>query len=313
MEKKNEKTKKKPMDDKKFERVMRKIEISIGFMGIIVNIVIAIFVGTATNNIGNITDNKGTINSAETINNNYGEKVPTSQMLQNALNYYKNEQYEEAFKEYVKCIKDDSAIAHLNIGYLYSHGLGCDFDFGQAQFHYKEAIRLGMKEKGFENYMALNLAKPDSLENTIEALKYGYYSENEDTIRYLSYLQTGTMYANFEGNCKENARIFMEKIENNQDLNLEEKLVIGSVEIKEIDRNYTPTDTMFKKYSKYTKVWREGEATTTSMLGKENGEYKEILLNVADIGETDYYIVSNYKFIFSDTIFSEEFYEFINI
>lgn len=185
-------------------------------------------------------------------------------------NIYKNERYEEAFEEYIKCIEEDNAIAHLNIGYLYSHGLGCITDFEQAQHHYKEAIKLGKKKEGFDNYMALNLVRPIKMENTIAALQYGYEIEDRNTICYLSYLQTGIMYANFENNCEENARIFMQKIKSNQDLDLEKRLVIESVEINEIDRRYILSDTIFKKYSKCTEIW--GKRRGTNYIKTYKGE-----------------------------------------
>lgn len=50
------------------------------------------------------------------------------------------------------------------------------------------------------------------------------------------------------------------------------------------------------------KYGEKGGAQTTLKLIKENEEYKEVLQNVAEIGETDYYIVSNYKFLFSDSM-----------
>lgn len=306
-------------DDKAFDRIMRKKELKVKILGIVVNVVIAFIAGKVINNyyssIENTINNVGTINRADTINNNYGEKLTITQRLQNALNYYRNEQYELAFTEYIKCLEDDSnnAIANLNIGYLYSHGLGCSFDYNQACHYYEIAIRQGMKKEGIKNYLALNLTRPNNFESTIKALKCGYEEDDENTIRYLSYLENGTMYAKFEKNCRENAKLFIQKDIDNQTSNLENNLVVGSVEIKEIESRQVPNDTVFRTYTKYINEWTKIGTTTIRSLIEENGEYKEILRNVSKIGDIDYYIITNYKFMFSDNLFSETFYEYVNI
>ena len=202
--------------------------------------------------------------------------------------------------------------ANLNIGYLYSNGLGCNVNLDKAGQYYLKATELGLKDEGLDNYISLNLTKPTSLELVMEALRKGFYAKDENTIQYLSYLQTGTMYAKIEDSCYENAELFIQKIEENQQLNLEGNLVIGSVEIQKINGEYNPQDTIFRKYEKYANRIEAFEDGTTSKLILENGEYKEVLEKVYNFDNFMYYIVTNYKFKFSDNIFSEKFYENIN-
>lgn len=52
---------------------------------------------------------------------------------------------------YLECIQENSAIAYLNLDYLYLNAFGCDYNFDVACYYYKKACELGLQE-GLEKY-----------------------------------------------------------------------------------------------------------------------------------------------------------------
>ncbi len=237
------------------------------------------------------------------VNVNTESKTMESELYE-AQGYVAQGQYESAMKIYQKW-QNSSAIANINIGYLYSNALGVEQDTEIAGTYYKKAHKMG-DPRGLTNYLFINLAKPISYTQTITALRYGYDNENESTLKFLSLLITDSLESKYSNTTKTNADAFWNlDIQNQKELLL--KYTIENVDyIEKLEDKDIPQDTDFTEY-KLTTI------NGSEYLYKAIAGYVEMYDNdtksynwepVYDI--KNYYTKHSKHFIYADLLFDEQ-------
>lgn len=241
------------------------------------------------------------------ITNNYQEKLSLEKKLLLAQNYYLDGYYIKAYELYEECY-DHSPIASLNLGYLYSTGLGCTQDFSLACRYYIKAYEKGLQE-GLTNYLAINLITPSSFEETIAALTYGYDQKSEVAIHYLAYFETGTMHAELYDCCWENAKVFLGRSIYEQTEKMKDKLTLNNAEMIRIEGEETPQDSDFITFAKYDDFLECVGNKSVRVPVDQNGTRFWEIKNVNAYGISTYYLVSHFRFEFTDHFISENFYK----
>ncbi len=283
----------KQVEKTKFDKGIKIVELIIKAIALFLSTSVFITICTDTQ-IGNII-------------NNYSEEKSVEQKLIEAQNYYLDGYYIKAYEIYAET-KNESSIASINLGYLYSNGLGCKANFGLACRYYKQAYEQGLIE-GLWNYLAINLNTPNSYEETIAALIYGFENDNEVAIQYLSYFESGEMYAELNENCKQKAQIFVERETYEQIDMLKEKLCLRSAEMVRFEDENIPKDTDFKTYTKYDDFLEHIGNKSIRLPIEENGTNIWVLKSVNTYQTSSYYVVSYFRFIFADYFEEECFYK----
>lgn len=138
--------------------------ITISIVRIVKNIKVKNSHSDNTTTIVTEVDNTKDVNSITIVNNrntyiNLSEEESIHDQLLNAENFFNREAYSQSFDIYRK-LSDRSDIANLNIGYMYSRGLGCKPNYEEACNKYKTAFEMGQKELALDNYLAINLLTP---------------------------------------------------------------------------------------------------------------------------------------------------------
>lgn len=277
----------------KFEKGVKIAELLLKFLGLFLAASVLVVV-CINAQFGNIT-------------NNYQEEISLEKRLIEAQNYYLDGYYIKAYEIYEEC-HNTSAIASINLGYLYSKGLGCKADFSLACRYYKQAYEYGLKE-GLANYLAINLMSPNSFEETLSALAYGFEYDDETAIYYLSYFETGTMYGQLYDFCRQNAEKFLAKATYKQVETLKDKLVLRNAEMIRLESAEVPEDTDFKTYAKYDDFVEHIGNKTISIPVEENGSQVWVLKDVDAYKTSSYYIISHMRFNFADYFVAENYYK----
>lgn len=283
----------KPREKSKFDRKVKIVELVIKAIALFLSA--SVFVAVCVNTqIGNIT-------------NNYREELSLEKKLVDAQNYYLDGYYIKAYEAYEE-MHNESAVASLNLGYLYSKGLGCKSDFSLACRYYKQAHKKGLEE-GLINYIAINLITPNSFEETISALLYGYENDNHVAIHYLSYFETGKMYGELYDCCRENAKNFIARDIYDQIEKIKDKLSLENAEMIRIEDENIPKNTDFKTYTKYDDLLELVGNKSIQIPIEENGRILRELKHVNAYKTSPYYIISYYRFDFADYFAEESYYK----
>ncbi len=283
----------KQVEKTKFDKSIKVVELIIKAIALFLSTSVFITICTNTQ-IGNII-------------NNYSEEKSIEQKLIEAQNYYLDGYYIKAYEIYEE-IKNESAIASINLGYLYSKGLGCDVDFELACRYYKQAYEKDLPE-GLINYLSINLITPNSFEETISALIYGYANDNETAIKYLSYFETDVMYDEMYTFCKQNAKNFIDRESYEKIEKMKDKICLQNAEMVRIEEKHVPENTVFKTYTKYDEFLEQVGNVSIRLPIKENGNDVWVLKNVNSYQTSQYYVVSYFRFNFADYFANETFYK----
>lgn len=263
--------------------------------------ILGIFIGT--NYINNIANN-----IAATFTNNVNvntEQKTMAEELYDAQNYVEQGMYESAMSIYQKW-KNSSAEANINIGYLYSNGLGTEKDTEIAGMYYKIAYNMG-EQQGLVNYLSINLAKPTSYAQTITALRCGYEENNEETIRFLDLLMTGKMSPDSSEELKKSAGKFWTLSEYEQKEKLDNYTLETNEYIEQLKDDKVPENTDFITYQLTTINGNEYlYKCIAGYVEVYDNETKEFYWEpVYDI--KNYYSKHSKYFIYADLLFEEKF------
>lgn len=247
--------------------------------------------------------------TASVINLNINTDIPltVNKALVEAQDMYYSEKYTEALSLYQEFAKE-SGVASLNLGYMYSKGLGCKSDFKMACHYYKQAYSLGMEE-GLDNYLAVNLLYPNSYEDTLEALRFGVEKNHTLAIRYVAFLESDMLFTSVNDNVYEYARTFLKQSLYNQLEMLEEKSVEISQKIEYIEKGNVVENSDFKKYSHLNETIKGYISHYTTEIVSIDGRWVETIVPVHDIKMYDLYSVEGMNFECAEYLFSEEFYK----
>jgi len=247
--------------------------------------------------------------TASVINLNINTDIPltVNKALVEAQDMYYSEKYTEALSLYQEFAKE-SGVASLNLGYMYSKGLGCKSDFKMACHYYKQAYSLGMEE-GLDNYLAINFLYPNSFEDTLEALKYGVENNHMSAIKYAAFLETDMIFVTVNDEVCRSATSFLKQSLYSQLKVLETKNVETSSVIECIEVGSTPKNTEFKEYTYIEDTIKGYVSHYTTVLVKYNGQFVETIEAVHDIKMYNLYRVKNMNFECVEYLFSEDFYK----
>lgn len=237
------------------------------------------------------------------INVNAEPKTMEEELFE-AQKYMSQEMYESAMRIYQKW-RNSSAEANVNIGYMYSNGLGVAQDIEVASMYYITGYHMG-NETGLINYLFVNLAKPTSYKQTITALRLGYDEENENTIKFIALLMTGKLESKFNSGLKEVAEAFWNLSEEEQIERLL-KYTIENIEyIEQLQDEEMPSNTDFITYM-YTTI------NGTEYLYKCIAGYVEVYNNLTETYNwmpvydvKNYYSKHSKHFIYADLLFEEQ-------
>lgn len=247
--------------------------------------------------------------TASVINLNINTDIPltVNKALVEAQDMYYSEKYTEALSLYQEFVSE-SGIASLNLGYMYSKGLGCKRDFEMACQYYKQAYSLGIEE-GLDNYLAVNLLYPNSYEDTLEALRFGVENKHTSAIRYVAFLESDMLFTSVNDNVYEYAGTFLKQSLYNQLEMLEGKSVEISQKIEYIEKGNVVENSDFKKYSHLNETIKGYISHYTTEIVSIDGRWVETIVPVHDIKMYDLYSVEGMNFECAEYLFSEEFYK----
>lgn len=114
------------------------------------------------------------------------EEYTQSELLEKAQKYYTIEQYLDAVNIYTLDIMRTDPVAINNLAFMYEHGIFFGENIELAKEMYFHAANLGNKTS-LENYVIINLKNPDSINDVIDVLKYGYDNGSKMAYEFLKY------------------------------------------------------------------------------------------------------------------------------
>lgn len=233
--------------------------------------------------------------------------------LQDAQTAFFASEYETAYKMYGQ-YSEETTIAQINLGFIYSNNLvqnkGNSFDM--ACKYYKKAYE-NEEELGLENYIAINLLKPQSYKQTFEALCFGVEEGNDKAIQFASYFLCNEFNKDKVKNDEDiqNAKKFCNMNYDEAKKLMSDKLIISNIKIKSVEEGEELQSTDFVNYNEidlsesYNLLscidYREATINT-----KENVT-KNVLVPVYSSKVYKYYIMEEYSFKFADYICKEKF------
>lgn len=228
--------------------------------------------------------------------------------LYTAQTYYDAEKYTQAIEIYAEH-SGESAVACINLGYLYSKGLGVNKNFDTACTYYKKAYEMGLEE-GMYNYIALNLQNPNSYKDVSKALKFGIEHGYVKAMLFAAYFEKGTMYADYSKEVFEYAVDFINRPQYEQDVKMKEKIYLYEVFIEKTFSETTPKSTEFVEYKMTDiKSYQPKDLKLISVLDfVDEEEYRETDVPIVDFDEVYYYSVYKYHFHCSEELLDESFY-----
>ncbi|MBQ8794851.1 MAG: SEL1-like repeat protein [Clostridia bacterium] len=249
--------------------------------------------------------------TATIININIGtENRPstTNEALVQAQDYYYSEKYYDALALYQE-FANDSEIASINLGYMYSKGLGCTRDYELACDYYKKAYVLGSDE-GLENYLAINFLSPNDIESCLIALEYGVEEGNSSAIKYAAFLHTGELFAVSDDTVKNYAEQFLDNDVYHQKEILSSKIVETSQQTRLLEQNYVPKNTEFEEYVLVGTIAKKYVSRYVTKLEQiDDHTYLQVEVPVYSLVIYDNYTIKGLSFEYSDFVFSEKYYK----
>lgn len=277
--------------------------------------IIGVLAVDAARNVFNgdlIGSNGGDVNVAKDnaiimeVTNYYTKDKSVAEELQNAQNAYAAGEYSYAVEIYKK-YKDINPVAALNLGYLTSNGLGVQQSYDQAGQHYLNAYNMKLS-KGLDNYLFIKLCKPNSLEDTLNALLYGISEGNEKAIMYAVYLQTDKLYTNAEL-IRDQASQFVD-LNHQQQLDLlANKITDTDVYVESFAFENIPTNTDYKEYTDMDRSFTHRfVADKLTELTKINGQWIEVENPVYSFEVRNLFLVKCKGFNFAEQTFAETFF-----
>ena len=152
---------------------------------------------------------ESTINYSVSISDYFAETKTEAEEIIVAQDNFFSQDYHEAYKIYAKYCKTN-AIACINLGYLYSKGLGVECDRKLAMQYYLQAYEVFNMSEGLSNYSALNFVMPSDIDGVLDAIQYIYKTGNSDSMKFIASLET--KYLNLDSeNTEKNASKFMSR------------------------------------------------------------------------------------------------------
>lgn len=238
----------------------------------------------------------------------YTENKTLAYKLYEAQTYYEAGNYSQAIAIYSN-YADESAIACLNLGYMYSNGLGVNFNYKTACTYYQEAYEKGLA-MGMSNYIALNLQRPQSYSDVTNALTYGINRGYVKAMLFATYFETGKMYADYSKEVFEHAVDFINRPQYEQDVKMKDKIYIYEVGLEKTYSESIPISTDFIKYNKtdIESVQPKDLKLVSALEFVEDGEYREEYVPVVDLDIIFYYQIYKYSFHCSRDLLEESFY-----
>lgn len=106
------------------------------------------------------------------------ENATVEELLEEAQKYYTIGEYAETVHIYNMDIVEQNVVALNNLGYMYEHGIIYGKDIEKAREYYKNAARLGNYDS-LENYIIFTIKYPESFENLLNVLEWGYDEKSE--------------------------------------------------------------------------------------------------------------------------------------
>lgn len=229
--------------------------------------------------------------------------------LYEAQKHYKAGDYSQAIEIYSK-YAEESPIACLNLGYMYSKGYGTKRNFDTACIYYKKAYEKGLSA-GMDNYLAINLQTPQSCSDVTKALTYSINHGYVKAMLFSAYFETGKMYADYSQEVFEYAVDFINRPQYEQDTKMKEKIYISEVVLEKSYTNTVPESTDFVKY--YATDIKSVEVENAKLLSvleyADDDDFVETQVPVMDFKEVYYYKVYNYSFHCAMDLLEESFYE----
>lgn len=241
------------------------------------------------------------------INLNTDKPLSTNAALVQAQEYFYSEKYPDALALYQEFYQE-SKVAAINLGYMYSKGLGCDRDFDLACKYYKHAYALGAKE-GLENYLAINFLSPNDLETTLGALMYGVEEKHSSAIKYAAFLQSDELFAVSNEQVLQIAKEFFDKSNYTQLKILESKKIETSQQTELFGQDIIPANTEFKEYILIGPSSKRFISRYITELEKLDGNWIETEVPVYDFTTYNRYTVKGFDFQYADFVFSESYYK----
>lgn len=231
--------------------------------------------------------------------------LSTSELLTEAEDLFNKHSYEESFKLYTQLHNENNLKATLNLGYMYSNGLGCEKNFSEACRKYKYIIKNTLDDElrsiAINNYLYINLITPTSLDNTLDALEYCHKYNDKNANLYFAYLETGYIR---DENYLENAKLFYNKDRELKLSILEKQLIISDTKLQTFTNDSPPSDSPFIIYIKHSDIpylYQDGE-TTVILPNLKNKK----TIPIYSFDNIHTYIVKYYKFKFADCLFKNE-------
>lgn len=119
--------------------------------------------------------------SLEIVENNLSEE----ELLINAQKYYKIGEYIKAVNIYEMDKLEINPIALNNLGYMYEEGILFEKNLFKAKSYYEKAAQLG-NYQAMENWINFTICYPESYDELLNCLKYGYENESQVVYEFLS-------------------------------------------------------------------------------------------------------------------------------
>ena len=300
------------MNEKKtnaVERFFEKFDATANFVGLVITI-LSIFIGAgvganivAKNINANINNSTNANTATSTVNVDTIAKKSVEEQLYAAQQLYDAEDYGVAMQIY-QGIRNESSTAALNIGYLYSKGLGVEKNTSLASKYYKQAYEMG-NELGLQNYISVNLTSPTGYGETLDALKYGYEQHNKTAIEYLSICSFGKMKDTTFSELKQMADSFMAYDTDEQLAKLKPLLKMAENEIEYYVEGKQPPNSEFSKYILLNNSAIKIFLGYSPMIHAETDEM--VIEQIYSVKETSAYRKDIYNFYLSGYFPADEF------
>lgn len=247
--------------------------------------------------------------TASVINLNIGTEtaLTPNKALVEAQDMYYSEKYTEAISLYQE-FATKSGIASLNLGYMYSKGLGCKRDFEMACQYYKQAYSLGI-EDGLDNYLAVNLLYPNSYEDTLEALRFGVENNHISSIKHVAFLETDIIFATVNDEVRGYATNFLKKSAYSQTQVLKTKEVVSNRLVDYYEKGIVKTNSEFREYIYIDDTLQTYIGHYTSVFTDIDGKWVEKIEPVYEVKECELYCVNHLNFQCAEYLFSEDFHK----
>lgn len=278
----------------------------------VVTMITAIYSAGALLKINNQTQ-KGIINAGDDNTINYTinisdyfakTKNEAEEMIMAQEKFY-SQDYHAAFQIYAKYC-DSNALACINLGYLYSKGLGVESDRKQAMHYYKKSYETFEMDEGLNNYLAMVFVTPTDINEILDAIDYAYRTNDDNSMRFIASLETMFLGLDSENTYSNAAKFMNYTTEEKREriLSMLKPYYSNSIVINQSENTMVQSD-----FSEYTLV-KQGlgfVGTKDVIIGYLEGTNTPIYKTINCYETTDYYLVIHKCVGDSNSIYEENF------